>query len=147
MARLIRHGSSKGGKTGSAKDLGKRPIKTLIIYASDLVQIIAKVKFMQHILPYIYKFSKIFNWWLLSLQDVPLGGECLQNGKSRENRAEIVTDSFLSQGRHREIERELKPWTPDKDDPKELGLESTFQNTWNRWDFMNFSLRRKAMTV
>ena len=56
MAQLIRHGSSKGGKTGSAKDLGKRPIKTLIIYASDLVQIIAKVKFVQHILPYVYKF-------------------------------------------------------------------------------------------
>ena len=49
MAQLIRHGSSKGGKTGSAKDLGKRPIKTLIIYASDLVQIIAKVKSLQYL--------------------------------------------------------------------------------------------------
>ena len=81
------------------------------------------------------------------MQDVPLGGECLQNGKSRENRAEIVTDSFLSQGRHREIERELKPWTPDKDDPKELGLESTFQNTWNRRDFMNFFIENKSFYV
>ena len=65
-------------------------------------------------------------------------GERLQNGRSRENRSEIVTDSFLSQGRHGELERELKPWTPDKDDPNELGLESTFQNTWNRLEFMVF---------
>ena len=77
------------------------------------------------------KFSSS-NLYLLFMQDVPLGRECSQNGKSRENRAEIVTDSFLSQGRHGEIERELKPWTPDKEDPKDLELESTFQNTWNR---------------
>ena len=72
------------------------------------------------------------------MQDVPLQGERLQNGRSRENRSEIVTDSFLSQVRHGELERELKPWTPDKDDPNEQGLESTFQNTWNRLEFMIF---------
>eukprot|EP00250_Pteridium_aquilinum_P024057 c2825_g1_i2 orf=271-2997(-) len=108
VARLVRDGSSKG-KVEAAKELTRKPIKTLIIRAKDLVQIIAK--------------------------DVPVYGEVPQNGRARENRAEIVTDSFLSQGRHGEVERELKPWTPDKDDPRDLGLDSTFQNSWNRnWD-------------
>jgi hypothetical protein len=132
MARLIRHGSSRGWRAGNAKDLTKRPIKTFIIYASDLVQIIAKVKSMQHLLLHVNKIFADLIDTFMSAQDVPLGREFLQNGKSRENRAEIVTDSFLSLGRHGDIERELKPWTPDQEDPKDLELESTFQNTWNR---------------
>ncbi|KAI5059890.1 hypothetical protein GOP47_0024310 [Adiantum capillus-veneris] len=109
IARLVRDGLSRGKSELMAKDSTKRPVKTLVIQAKDLVQINAK--------------------------DVPVSGELLQNGRARENRAEIVTDSFLSQGRHGEVERELKPWTPDNDDFRDLGLDSTFQNTWNRnWD-------------
>ncbi|MCO5582504.1 hypothetical protein L7F22_036401 [Adiantum nelumboides] len=105
IARLVRDG--KNDIIG--KDSTRRPVKTLVIQAKDLVQINAK--------------------------DVPISGEMLQNGRARENRAEIVTDSFLSQGRHGEVERELKPWTPDNDDFRDPGLDSTFQNTWHRnWD-------------
>eukprot|EP00249_Psilotum_nudum_P015390 c25304_g2_i1 orf=1-2427(-) len=110
MARLTKDGFVKEGKSETLKDATRKaPVKTLIIHAKDLVQIIAK--------------------------DVPLSGDSLLNGHSRENRTDILTDANLSQSRHLELERELKPWTPDKDDPKDLGLDSTFQNTWNRnWD-------------
>lgn len=108
VARLVRDGSSRG-KKDMTNDSTRRPVKTFLIQAKDLVQISAK--------------------------DVPLSAEVLQNGRARENQAEILTDSFLSQGRHGEVERELKPWTPDNDDLRDLGLDSTFQNTWNRnWD-------------
>jgi hypothetical protein len=44
MARLIKDGSIKGGKCDDVKDAAnKAPIKTLIILANDLVQVIAKV--------------------------------------------------------------------------------------------------------
>lgn len=108
VARLVRDGSSRG-KLEAAKDLARRPVNTLIISAKDLVQITAK--------------------------DVPVTKEVLQNGRTRENRAEILTDSFLSQGRHGEGERELQPWTPDINDNSDADLDSTFQNSWNRnWD-------------
>eukprot|EP01018_Ginkgo_biloba_P022916 Gb_33048 [translate_table: standard] len=110
MARLTKGGSKKGGKRHTGKDaINKAPIKTLIILAKDLVQVIAK--------------------------DVPVTGDELVNGHACEYRHDIVIDSFLSQAQHIELERELEPWTPDKDAPQSLGLEDTFQNTWNRnWD-------------
>ncbi|KAH7284905.1 hypothetical protein KP509_33G002100 [Ceratopteris richardii] len=107
-ARLVREASSKG-KNSVAKGLTTRPYKTLLIQAKDLVQISAK--------------------------DVPIGTEVAQNGRVRENHGDIITDSVLSHGKQGEMERELKPWTPDNDDLKDPGLDSTFQNTWNRnWD-------------
>lgn len=111
MARLIKDGSIKGGKCDDVKDAAnKGPIKTLIILANDLVQVIAK--------------------------DVPITtGDALANGHAYQNRHDIAIDSLLSQAHHVELERELEPWTPDKDAPENLGLEDTFQNTWNRnWD-------------
>ncbi|KAJ7519011.1 hypothetical protein O6H91_20G019100 [Diphasiastrum complanatum] len=110
MARLIKDGSAKVGKSDSVKEAARRaPVKTLIIYEKDFVQIIAK--------------------------DVSLTADSYSNGRTRENRTEIMTDSVLSQGRPRDVERELKPWKPDGEVPRSLGLESTFQSTWNRnWD-------------
>uniref|UniRef100_A0A0D6QRJ7 LsmAD domain-containing protein n=1 Tax=Araucaria cunninghamii TaxID=56994 RepID=A0A0D6QRJ7_ARACU len=106
MARLIKDGSAKGGKFDPAS---KAPIKNMIIWANDLVQVIAK--------------------------DVPLMGDELANGYARGNRHEILTDSLLSHSHHLDLERELEPWTPEKDAPESLGLEDTFQNPWNRnWD-------------
>ncbi|MCO5547703.1 hypothetical protein L7F22_001154 [Adiantum nelumboides] len=108
MVRLIKDGALKG-KADPGKELAVRPYKEYVIFARDIVQIIAK--------------------------DVPLRGETLQNGRMRENRAEMLTDSLLSQVRHGDLERELKPWTPDTNDSRDLELESTFENTWNRnWD-------------
>lgn len=110
MARLTKDGSAKGGGKDMFKDLARRaPLKTLIILAKDLVQVIAK--------------------------DIPLAGDGMVNGRARENKHEIVTDSFLAQSHPIEVERELKPWTPDKDAPENIDLENTFQNTQNRhWD-------------
>ncbi|BBN17571.1 hypothetical protein Mp_7g15450 [Marchantia polymorpha subsp. ruderalis] len=110
MARLIKDGTVKGGKSDAVKEAARKaPQKTLVIPAKDFVQIIAK--------------------------DVSLTGDAIANGRARENRAEIVTDAVLSQGRQREVERELKPWKPDDEAPRNLGLESTFQSSWNRnWD-------------
>ncbi|CAM6106174.1 unnamed protein product [Calypogeia fissa] len=109
-ARLTRDGSVKGGKSEAVKEAARKaPQKTFVIHAKDFVQIIAK--------------------------DVSLSGDALPNGKARDNRADIVTDAVLSQGRLREGERELKPWKPDDEAPKPVGLESTFQSSWNRsWD-------------
>jgi len=65
-------------------------------------------------------------------QDVSLSGDALPNGRTRENRAEIITDAVLSQGRHRELERELKPWKPDEETPENLNL--SFSNSWRSVD-------------
>lgn len=110
MARLIKDGSIKGEKYDAVKDAAsKAPIKTLIILANDLVQVIAK--------------------------DVQITGDELANGQACQNRHDIVIDSFLTQAHRVELERALEPWTPDKDAADNLGLEDTFQNTWNRnWD-------------
>eukprot|EP01018_Ginkgo_biloba_P013203 Gb_00770 [translate_table: standard] len=110
MARLTKDGSVKEATNDIVRDVAKRaPIKTLIIFAKDLVQVIAK--------------------------DIPLSGEGMGNGRARENRHDIFTDSCLSQAHHIDMERELKPWKPDKDAPEILDLEHTFQSTWNRnWD-------------
>lgn len=110
MARLTKDGSAKGGAKDMFKDSARKaPVKTLIILAKDLVQVIAK--------------------------DIPLTGDGMGNGRARENKHEIVTDSFLAQAHLIEVERELKPWTPDKDAPENIDLENTFQNTQNRrWD-------------
>ncbi|CAK9229777.1 unnamed protein product [Sphagnum jensenii] len=107
MARLIRDGAVKGGKSEAVKDAQRKPpSKSVLIHGKDFVQIIAK--------------------------DVLLSGDTLPNGRARENRAEIVTDAVLSQVPHRELERELMPWKPDDDASENLSLN--FSHTWRSWD-------------
>ncbi|KAH9322101.1 hypothetical protein KI387_016740 [Taxus chinensis] len=110
MARRTKEGNVKGGTKDIFKDSTKKsPAKEFMIFANDLVQVIAK--------------------------DIPLNGDGAGIGRARDNRHDIVTDSFLSHGHPIELERELKPWTPDKDGPEDVDLENTFQNTRNRnWD-------------
>ncbi|CAM6047850.1 unnamed protein product [Sphagnum compactum] len=107
MARLIRDGAVKGGKSEAVKDAQRKPpSKSVVISGKDFVQIIAK--------------------------DVLLSGDTLPNGRARENRAEIVTDAVLSQVPHRELERELMPWKPDDDASENLSLN--FSHTRRSWD-------------
>lgn len=63
------------------------------------------------------------------LQDVSLSGDSLANIRVRENHTELVTDSVVSQGWHRESERELKPWKPDDEfyDPTSTSLSNTWR--------------------
>lgn len=50
----------------------------------------------------------------------------------QEKQHEIMIDSFISQSRHADGERELEPWIPDEDDPRLPELENTFNVPWNR---------------
>jgi hypothetical protein len=62
-------------------------------------------------------------------QDVSLSGDALANSRVRENRSELVTDAVVSQGWHRESERELKPWKPDDEfsDTTSINLSNTWR--------------------
>lgn len=55
----------------------------------------------------------------------------LSNEVPNENQ-ELFIDSFISQSRHSESERELKPWIPDDDDPQFPELDNIFDGPWNR---------------
>ncbi|KAJ0988462.1 hypothetical protein J5N97_006818 [Dioscorea zingiberensis] len=106
MARVIKDGSSKGQKT--IPDIIKKP-QTMIIPGREVVQVLAK--------------------------DVSLSIDEFMNGHARDKRQDLMTDSAISQSHHVETERELKPWTPDNDDPECPELEDIFDGTWNRnWD-------------
>ncbi|RWR95918.1 polyadenylate-binding protein-interacting protein 3-like protein [Cinnamomum micranthum f. kanehirae] len=108
MARQTKDGSPRGQKPSSGF-VSKAPSKTLIIPAKDLVQVIAK--------------------------DVSLAADGLSNGHLRERQQDIMIDSYISQSRHVDVERELERWTPDKDDPQCPELDNIFDGTWNRkWD-------------
>ncbi|XP_024384480.1 uncharacterized protein [Physcomitrium patens] len=108
MARLVKEGalSTEGELVREAAR--KPPIKKLQIQGKDFVQIIAK--------------------------DVSLTGDASSSNRSRENRSEIVTDSAVSQGWHRESERELKPWKPDDESSDTTNF--SLSNTWSggNWD-------------
>ncbi|CAK9198824.1 unnamed protein product [Sphagnum troendelagicum] len=107
MARLIKDGTVKGGKSEAVKDaLRKPPLKSYIIVGKDFVQIVAK--------------------------DVLLSVDALSNGRAHENHTEIETDAVLSQVQNCEVERELKPWKPDDDASENLTLN--FNHTWRSWD-------------
>lgn len=56
----------------------------------------------------------------------------LLNEVQGEKQQEILIDSFISQSRHIEVERELEPWVPDEDDLHCPDLENTFSGPWNR---------------
>lgn len=108
MAQLTRDGSSRGQGTG-VELVNKAPSKTLIIPATDLVQIIA--------------------------QDVAVSRDGLASESLNDMHQEIMVDSVISQPRHHEVGRELKRWVPDEDVPQCPELENIFDGPWNRgWD-------------
>ncbi|KAK1375926.1 LsmAD domain-containing protein [Heracleum sosnowskyi] len=108
MARLTKAGSSQGQKTIS-DSVNKPPSKTLIIPATELVQIIAK--------------------------GVPVTRDGLASELQQEKQQDILTDSTISQSRHVEVERELGRWVPDEDVPECPELDNIFNGPWNRdWD-------------
>ncbi|XP_042052385.1 polyadenylate-binding protein-interacting protein 4-like isoform X1 [Salvia splendens] len=106
MAYSVRNGS-QGQKNIS--DSSKTPSKTLIIPATDLVQVIAK--------------------------DVHVIRDGFLNELQREKHHELMIDSCISQSQHSDAGRELERWVPDEDDPGCPELENIFDGPWNRgWD-------------
>lgn len=61
-----------------------------------------------------------------------LSVDAFANGNARDKLQDLMIDSAISQSHHVEVGRELKPWTPDKDDPECPELEDIFDGTWNR---------------
>lgn len=55
----------------------------------------------------------------------------LSNELPHDKQQEIMIDSFISQSRHAEVERELEPWVPDEDAPQLPELENIFDGSWN----------------
>lgn len=49
-----------------------------------------------------------------------------------------MIDSFISQSRQVDAERELEPWVPDEDDPQCPELENTFNGPWHRLFYYYF---------
>ncbi|XP_061365138.1 polyadenylate-binding protein-interacting protein 3-like isoform X2 [Gastrolobium bilobum] len=108
MARLTKDGSLRGQKS-AAEFVSKAPSKILIIPAKELVQVIA--------------------------QGVAVTRDGLPSESHHDMHQEIMVDSSISQSRHVELGRELKPWVPDEDDPQCPELENIFDGHWNRgWD-------------
>ncbi|KAK7271996.1 hypothetical protein RJT34_28312 [Clitoria ternatea] len=108
MARLTKDGSLRGQKSG-VEFFSKPPSKILIIPPKELVQIIA--------------------------QDVAITRDDLPSEFHQDIHQEIMVDSLISQSRHVDLGRELKPWVPDEDDPQCPELENVFEGHWNRgWD-------------
>ncbi|KAL2968371.1 hypothetical protein AAZX31_15G026800 [Glycine max] len=108
MACLTKDGSLRGQKSGT--EFVSKPLsKILIIPAKDLVQVTA--------------------------QDVAITRDGLANEYHHDMHQEIMVDSLISQSRHVDLGRELKPWVPDEDDPQCPELENIFDGHWNRgWD-------------
>lgn len=108
MARLTKDATFRGQKA-SSEALSKAPLKTLIIPANDLVQVIAK--------------------------DVSVTTDRLSRGLLPDKEQEIMIDSYISHSRHVDVERELERWVPDEDDSVCPELENIFDGPWNRnWD-------------
>ncbi|KAG0573034.1 hypothetical protein KC19_VG143000 [Ceratodon purpureus] len=107
MARLTRDSAGSVHGDSVREAARKPPIKTYVIQGKDFVQIIAR--------------------------DVSLSGDAVSNSRSQDNRSDILTDTVLSQGWHRETERELMPWKADDSSAGDLSFNLT--NTWSRnWD-------------
>ncbi|KAF8025787.1 hypothetical protein BT93_F2574 [Corymbia citriodora subsp. variegata] len=111
MARMIKDGSVQLNRANTEPP-SKAFTKTLLIPAKDLVQVIAK--------------------------DFSLAGDGLSNELQSEKQQEILIDSYISQARHVDLERELKPWIPDDDDLQCPGLENVFDaprdRGWNQFE-------------
>lgn len=107
MARLIKDASR--GQKNTFDGVSKPPSKTLIIPAKEFVQVIAK--------------------------GVPITRDGLASELQREKQQELLIDSYISQSRRVEMERELEPWVPDDSDPGCPELENVFDVQWDRgWD-------------
>ncbi|XP_044486896.1 polyadenylate-binding protein-interacting protein 3-like isoform X2 [Mangifera indica] len=107
MARLTKDGNNPRGQ--KAEIVSKAPSSIIVIPASELVQVIAK--------------------------EVAVTRDGMASELQQEKQHEIMIDSFISQSRHADGERELEPWIPDEDDPRLPELENTFNVPWNRnWD-------------
>ncbi|XP_065866782.1 polyadenylate-binding protein-interacting protein 3-like isoform X2 [Euphorbia lathyris] len=105
MARTIKDVSFRGQRT----ELSKAPTKFMIVPGKDIVQVLAK--------------------------DVCVTADGIANEVQHEKQQEILIDSYISQTRNSEVERELAPWVPDEDDPQCPELENIFDGQWNRgWD-------------
>lgn len=161
MARLTKDGSSRGQKSG-AEFVSKPPLKILIIPAKELVQVTAQVSYFSTIWNVVvtklrflleccmlsndfgeFRLGEVaFNTLLISLliilfvfqswQDVAIARDGLPNESHHDMHQEIMVDSLISQSRHVEPGRELKPWVPDEDDPQCPELENIFDGHWNR---------------
>ncbi|KAJ6706279.1 ATAXIN 2-RELATED [Salix purpurea] len=106
MARLIKDISFRGQK---AEYVSKAPSKTLILPGKEVVQVIAK--------------------------DISVTVDGMSNELQHAKQQEIMIDSNISQSRQVEVERELEPWIPDKDDPQCPESENIFDDHRNRgWD-------------
>ncbi|XP_021628133.1 polyadenylate-binding protein-interacting protein 3 isoform X4 [Manihot esculenta] len=107
MARLTKDVSFRGQK---AETLSKAPSKTLIIPGKEVVQVLAK--------------------------DVSVTMDGINHEFQYGKQQELMIDSFISQSRHVEVERELEPWVPDGDDPQCPDLENIFNGPQNSrgWD-------------
>ncbi|GAB2269154.1 Polyadenylate-binding protein-interacting protein 3 [Dionaea muscipula] len=108
MARLTKDASSQGCMAGS-DSVGKVPSKSLIIPAHELVQVSAK--------------------------DLAVTCNGVSNELERDKLPEIMLDSYISNTRHVEVERELARWVPEGDDPQCPELENIFDSSWTgSWD-------------
>ena len=67
-----------------------------------------------------------------SCQDVPVTSDGLLSESHHDLHQEIIVDSLISQSRHVEPGRELKPWVPDEDELQCPELEDIFDGHWNR---------------
>ncbi|KAK3220380.1 hypothetical protein Dsin_014350 [Dipteronia sinensis] len=108
MAHLIKDGTLRGQRA-IAESVCKAPVKTLIIPANELVQVVAK--------------------------EVAVTRDGLANDIQRDRQQEIMIDSVISQSRHVDVGRELERWMPGEDDPQLPELENIFDAPWHRnWD-------------
>ncbi|KAM7255552.1 hypothetical protein ACFE04_008450 [Oxalis oulophora] len=108
MSRMIKDGASRGQKSATEL-LSEAPSKTFIIPGKELVQVIAK--------------------------DVAVTSDGFSNEFLSDKQQDLMLDSFISQSRHVDLDRELAPWMPDEDDLHRPGLDNIFDNPWNRsWD-------------
>ncbi|XP_019448241.1 PREDICTED: polyadenylate-binding protein-interacting protein 3-like isoform X1 [Lupinus angustifolius] len=105
MAHLVKDGSLRGQKS-DIEFVGKASSRILIIPAKELVQVIAK--------------------------GVAVTRDHLPSESHHDMHQELMVDSLISQSRHVDLGRELKPWVPDDDDPQCPELENIFDGLWNR---------------
>lgn len=66
-------------------------------------------------------------------QSVSVTRDGLMNELQHDQLQDIMIDSSISQSRHVDLERELKPWIPDDDNPDCPDLDNTFDRHWNRF--------------
>ncbi|CAM8954331.1 hypothetical protein QQ045_016023 [Rhodiola kirilowii] len=97
------------GQKSVSETVSKSPIKTLIIPENELVQVIAK--------------------------DVLVTSDRVSSDICDAKEKDILIDSYISQSRPGETERELERWVPDDSDPMCSNLDNVFDAPWNRgWD-------------